>query len=183
MNTKAEYFAEVIAREIEQRRRRAKHQLANDLSAAHAAEIEAAQERVNLRVSAARKSLARQTNRETAFAIHSAKAAFATLRRSLQAKLLDDVHGELIAFAKSPKYEDFLLTKIGLLKGDFSVVLLRPEDMHFAEKIREATDLTPREGESGFIGGFILQSEDGRLRADHTFRVRLEGLGATWTDL
>ncbi|MCL1845309.1 MAG: hypothetical protein FWF77_05345 [Defluviitaleaceae bacterium] len=180
---KSEYFEEIIAREVEARRRRVKHQLANDLSKSHAAEIEAAQKRVNLRVDTARKNFSRKANRDTAVAVRCEKSAHSILRNSLQAKLLDDVYKELVTFANSPKYEEFLLTKINLLRGEFSVVLLRPEDMRFAEKIREATGLAPKEGESDYIGGFILQSGDGKIRADFTFKLRLENIGATWTDL
>ncbi|MCL2357152.1 MAG: V-type ATP synthase subunit E [Defluviitaleaceae bacterium] len=189
---KSDYFAEVISREIELRRRRAMHQLANDLSKTHAAEIEDAQKRVNLRIEAARKNLLRKSNHETTSAVHQEKSAYFSLRQSLLNSLLTDVRKELEAFAKSPKYENFLLLKINLLKADFAVVLLRPADMHFAEKIREATGLTPRAGDDEFLGGFILQSENGKIRADHTFNMRLRVMGrawdgmrdiSTWTDL
>jgi len=180
---KYEYFTETISGEIELRRRRAKHQLANDLSRNHAAEVEATQKRVNLRIETARKNISRKLNRETSAAIRCEKSAHFILRQSLQSKLMDDVYKELVSFASSPKYEDFMLTKIGLLRGNFSDVLLRPEDMHLAEKIHEATGLSPKEGNSDYIGGFILQSGDGKIRADHTFKLRLESIGSTWTDL
>lgn len=180
---KLQYFEEVVSREVELRKRRAKHRLAKDLSKECAAEIEAAQERVDLRVNTARNNLTRKSNSENAVALRDAKAAHFSLRKSFQSQILDDVREELISFANSSKYDDYLLPRIERVKADFAVVKLRPEDMRLAEKIRDTTGLTPVEGDSDYLGGFILQSENGKIRADYTFRTRLENIGSTWTDL
>jgi len=175
MEGKLKYFEEVIAREVEARKRRAKHQLANDLSKSAAVAIEAAEDKVNSRVEAARRDLMRKANKKIATATAEAKAAYITSRNIQQSKLLDDVLEKLKLFTQSAEYESYLIERINSVKAmqEFTVVKLRPKDIFFAEAIQKATGLMPLAGENDYIGGFILHSENGKVQADYTFKERI----------
>lgn len=171
---KLEYFAEVVEREVEARKRRAKHQLANDLGKKAAAAVSEAEREVNARVEAARREMNRNANRKIAAVTTEAKAAFNAVRNSHQAKLLAEVAEELTAFTKSAEYESYLIEKIAASKGEFTIAKLTPQDMQHAEKIHQNTGITAVTGETDYIGGFILLTENKKIQSDHTFKHRLE---------
>jgi predicted house-cleaning noncanonical NTP pyrophosphatase (MazG superfamily) len=154
--SKLEYFAEAINREISARKIRAKHQLANDLSQHAAAEISAAENRVNDEIEKARRKIARDTNKKIAAATAREKATHFATRDSRQAQLLEAVAQDLREFVNSDEYENYLAEQIEAAKAKFPFA---------AEVIRDPE------------GGFILQSENGKIRADHTFRTRLQAKG------
>jgi vacuolar-type H+-ATPase subunit E/Vma4 len=172
---KLEYFSDVVAREVENRRRRARHQLANNLSEHHAKAIEAAHEKINSRVEAMRLDLSRKANKKISEATTSARAKYNSQRELLSIKLHEDVARELKKFSQSDEYENYLIERILAAKAKWNfndgAVKLRPSDMVFADAIREATGLSPEEGDD-FMGGFILQNEN--AKGDYTFDARLE---------
>jgi vacuolar-type H+-ATPase subunit E/Vma4 len=174
---KLEYFAEAIEREIEARRRRLLHQIANDLSKETAAEIKAAEERVSSRVKAARRHLMQKANKKIALATAEARAGYITKQNFLHAKILADVTKELISFTQSEKYEGYLIEKINMAKTahTFSTVKLCPRGTQFSDAIQNKTGLMPVQGKDDFIGGFVLQGN--RVKSDHTFKARLQGAG------
>lgn len=153
MTEKLEFFAEIIEREIETKRRRQKHQLANDFAKKTAAAIEAAQEKTEFRVKAARNSLIRAANRKIALALTEAKAEYFRTRKHHQAKMLESVRQELKKFANSAEYDNYLQERI--------------------KQIKETLPFAATEVKHHPEGGFILQSENGKLRADYTFNTRL----------
>lgn len=176
---KLEFFAEAINREVEARKRRAKHQLANDLSKSNAKSIEEAAENVNYQIDAAHREATRKSNKKVAAATTQAKAAYFAKQKSHKAQILSEVSEALKNFANSAEYETYLLQQIAAAKArhafaaNSATVKLRPQDMHLAEKIRETTGLHPKSGNPSFIGGFILQSENGKICADYTFKTKL----------
>lgn len=174
---KLEYFAETIEREVDLRKRRAKHRLASEISQAHAKTVEAAAEKITARVEAARRDLKREANKKIAAATAEAKAKFFAKRKILKLQLLDEVLSELIAFARSEEYVKFLIKKILAAKADFPdetpVVKIGRNDTRAIFSIAQATGISPEISESDYIGGFIIESGDGKIRADYTFRTRL----------
>ena len=177
---KVEYFAEAITREVAARKLRARHTTANDLNKSVAKEIEAAEDEVNSRVEAARRELVRVANKKVADATATAKGEYIELRDSLRRGLLDDVTQDLRAFTRSDEYEVYLIERIRLekVRSNLTVVKLHFDDMRFVENIRQATGLTIVECIGDFIGGFVMQSENGKVSADFTFKARLEKAGA-----
>ncbi|MCL2578373.1 MAG: V-type ATP synthase subunit E family protein [Defluviitaleaceae bacterium] len=174
---KIAYFAEIIGREVTAKKRRAKHQLANDLSKDAAKAIEAAIKKVDSQVAATRRQISRNENKKISEAITHEKASYFAMRNSHHAKLLDEVTEDLKLFTTSAEYESYLTERINEAKSKHSfaaAVKIRPEDMFFKQKIEEATGLKPLPGESDYIGGFILQNENGKISADYTFRTRLK---------
>ncbi|MDR0273454.1 MAG: V-type ATP synthase subunit E [Clostridiales bacterium] len=169
---KLEYFSEIITRETETKKRRALHQLANDLGKSTATEIAAAEEKMKSRVEAKRREIIRKSNRKIAEALARAKAEYFAARNALEEKLNEDVIAELKKFTQSEKYENYLVERINLYSSSFRTVKFRPQDMHLAEKIAQATGLQTQAGENDFMGGFILQNE--KIQADYTFKTRLE---------
>ncbi|MCL1883366.1 MAG: hypothetical protein FWF81_06425 [Defluviitaleaceae bacterium] len=173
-NRKLEYFAEAIEREVESRKRREKHQIANDLSRKTADAIKREEEKMDFVIETARRDVMRKSNKKIALATAKAKAAFITKQNELHAEILNDVNGDLIAFTQSEKYKDYLIEKINATKTshNFSAVKLRPADMEFANEILQKTNLTPVQGNDDYIGGFILQNETAKL--DQTFKFKLQ---------
>jgi vacuolar-type H+-ATPase subunit E/Vma4 len=169
---KLEYFTEVISREVELKKRRAKHQLANDISKNIAGVISSTEEKINAREQAKRRELTRKANKEIALATNRAKAKFNSFQNSLHKKIYFEILEELKLFTQSPKYEQYLIERMNEKKSNFSVVKLCQRDMHFAAAIQKATGLTPEAVEDDYIGGFILQS--GRMLADYTFITRVK---------
>ncbi|MCL2224601.1 MAG: V-type ATP synthase subunit E [Defluviitaleaceae bacterium] len=175
---KVAYFAGSIEREVAARKQRTKHQLALDLGKKAAEKIEAAEKKSTAQIEATRREINRDTNEKLSAATKRAKAAYFATRNSLQAQLLEDVAQDLGAFANSPEYENYLAERITKAKAKFpsaTAVKLRPQDMHFSQKIQDVTALTPLPlpAETNCIGGFILQNENGKIRADYTFETRL----------
>ncbi|MCL2215695.1 MAG: hypothetical protein FWB91_01615 [Defluviitaleaceae bacterium] len=184
MNTekKLQYFTEAIAREVEARQRRARHQAANDLSEETASALESAESRAHFQLEATRRKLLREANKKIAAATTGARANFAAKRKSLFERLTAEAAEELESFTRSPEYEDYLIKSIAQAQeergfADGALLKLHPRDMHFAEKIRQTTGLNATEGDENYIGGFVLESA--ASRADYTFKTRLLDLTST----
>ncbi|MCL1842451.1 MAG: hypothetical protein FWF79_01425 [Defluviitaleaceae bacterium] len=172
---KLEYFAEVIAREVEARKRRAKHQTANDLSKKTAAALVAAEDRINAATEAARRDILRKSNAKVAAATAQAKAEFLSARDTARARMYEELANELKAFTRCAEYENYLIERINYVKTlAFDIVKLCPSDSHHAEAVAKATGLTIAENRDEFMGGFILQSKNGKILADHSFQTRLK---------
>lgn len=172
---KLQYFTDAINREIQTKRKHARHQVANDLSNQTASALEAAENRAEFQREATRRKLWRESNKKIASATAEARANLAAKRESLKNQLLNEAAKDLRAFAEnSPEYETYLIERITQAQEwrSFSSVKLRPQDMHYAEAIRQATGFSPEEGEADYIGGFVLQSATSR--ADYTFKARLQ---------
>jgi len=170
---KLDYFAEAVSREVESKRRRAKHQAACDLSKKTAAAIESAQEKTNLRAEKIRRELIREANKKISAATTEAKAKYIASQNFLHVEMKKNIARELKFFAQKNEYEIYLIERIIALRENFSTVILRPEDMKFAQTIEQFTGLVAEEG-SNFLGGFILQSENKKIILDCTFETRLE---------
>ena len=174
---KLHYFTDAIAREVDARKQRAKHQMANNLSGETAAALEAAESRANFQFEATRRKLQRTANKKTAAATTQARADFTTKRNKLMNSLRQEAEEELLTFAEeSPEYESYLIEKITkeLNRSHFttdSTLKIHPRDMKFAESIQKSTGLTPTKGTTDSIGGFILESPTSR--ADYTFKTLL----------
>jgi vacuolar-type H+-ATPase subunit E/Vma4 len=168
---KLDYFAEVISREVESKRRRAKHQAANNLSISTAKAIEAAQNKADLELEKVRRGLLRESNKKIAAATYEARAAYNVLRSRLREDVFKAAEKELWEFTEKSEYEIYLSEQINALKSDFAFVLLCPRDMRFS---RAAAGLIAEEGLQEYIGGFILLSENRKIQADYTFKTRLE---------
>ncbi|MCL2457186.1 MAG: V-type ATP synthase subunit E [Defluviitaleaceae bacterium] len=173
MNAKLEYFAEIISREVETKRRRAKHQAACDLSKKTATEIESAQEKINLRIEKIRGEAVRESNKKISAATAKIKAKYIASQNFLRAELKKNIARDLKIFAQKNEYEIYLIERIIALREGFSTVILRPEDMKFAQTIAQFTGLSVEEGKN-FSGGFILQNENKKIFLDYTFETRLE---------
>ena len=172
---KLQYFTDVIFREIATKKQRIKHQAANSISKETATAIEAAEDRVNFQIEAAKRKLWRDVNIKVSAATKEARRILAAKRNAISGALMQEVAAELITFTQTPGYESYLISRItqARKKGrDFTTVKLTPRDMRFAGAIRQATGLSPVAGDGDYIGGFVLQSTSSR--ADHTFKTRLE---------
>jgi vacuolar-type H+-ATPase subunit E/Vma4 len=182
MNKKLEYFAQIIEREVELKKQRAKHRLANDLGEKAAEEIKKAEKIIYTYTEEKKRDLKRRANKKIAAATAEAKAAFNETRTMLNAKMLDGVSEKLKEFTQSAEYEIYLTERIRAARAvqgfHAGVVKLRPEDMRFAQAIHQATGLTPVTGENDYAGGFILQSKNEKIKADYTFKTQLEIKGA-----
>ncbi|MCL2839187.1 MAG: hypothetical protein FWE05_00305 [Defluviitaleaceae bacterium] len=110
MEAKLNYFTEAIAREVEIRKQRKKHQLANDLSAETATALETAENRANFQIEATRQKLKREMNKKTAAAITEARAAFAIKREALANQLISEAKKQLELL--SHDYDPDLLRQI-----------------------------------------------------------------------
>jgi vacuolar-type H+-ATPase subunit E/Vma4 len=174
---KLEYFAEAIGREVEARKRRAKHQLANDLGKAAAAEIGAAEEKMQKQLEKTRREAQRESNKKIAAETARAKAAYFAAQESQRAELRREVAQELTAFANSTDYESYLIERILAAKSKhsfFAAVRLCSQGLQFAEKITQATGLATQPANPDCIGGFVLQNENGTIQLDCTFKTRLK---------
>ena len=174
---KLEFFAEVIGREVASRKQREKHRLANDLSRESAEAIAAAESAMASRVAAAKREIIRETHKRLSAETRRARGEYVSKRDVFFAEVIAAVTEDLQDFASSDMYENWLDEQISRAKAkhDFAVIIkLRPEDMPFAEKIREASDLAPIPGETDYIGGFILENETGNIQANYTFKSRLD---------
>jgi len=172
---KLEYFADVIFREVAAKKQRIKHQAANSISEDTATALEAAEDRANFQIEAAKRKLLREINIKISIATKEARAALGARRDIISDDLMQEAAAELVTFTQAPGYEAYLISRItqARQKGrGFTSVKLSPRDMRFAVAVRQATGLSTVEGEGDYIGGFVLQSASSR--ADHTFKTRLE---------
>ena len=174
---KLEYFADVLAHEIEAKKRRATHRLANDLSQSTANAIESAEKKMLLRVEKMRNELTAQANKKIAYAANQAKSLFFVMQTKHRAKLLEDVRKNLEDFTKTDDYQNWLTQKILDAKAAHRfahTVKIRPQDSTLRAKIETATALAVIVDDDDYIGGFVLQCETGKTRADYTFREKLQ---------
>jgi vacuolar-type H+-ATPase subunit E/Vma4 len=153
MAEKLAYFEEAIEREIKARRLRVQHQAANDLSKKIAAEVEAAQVRVDRQTEEKRQELTREANKKIAAATAREKGEYLTACAAIRSRLVEEVAAELAEFANSDAYEYYLSERI--------------------DKVKAALDIGTTKVELCPNGGFVLVSEDGNARADFTFKTRL----------
>jgi len=178
---KIDYFTETINREVNAKKSKAKHQLANSLSQKVSARISAAEAKLQVQAAAEKRELAHSINRQISQMQFEEKNKFIDMRDRCIAQLFEDVRGDLRYFTQSPEYEPFLVEQINKAKEshDFAIVQIAPADMHMAEKINSATGLIVEEGDENYIGGFLLLTEDRKIRIDRTFKTRLAEIGAS----
>ena len=192
---KLSYFAEVIMREVDTKRRQVTHQIANDISGDIAAAISNAEQTAKSRVEAVRREIRRAKNKKIASAITELKIQYINVRNQKVDKLFEDVKVDLLDFTRSPEYPKFIIEKLSKLQKTlrktlqkklqktlleeniyvekFTYVRLCPRDMHLAESILESTGLIAESGTNEFIGGFILISKNRRMQIDYTFKTCL----------
>ncbi|MCL2200078.1 MAG: hypothetical protein FWB80_14290 [Defluviitaleaceae bacterium] len=175
---KVEYFEAVVGREVERRVRGARVRVLRELAEAEARELAETRARVRERVEEATREMERNANRAVAEATREAKTEYNTIRTAFFKEVRREVIAELRAFTQTMEYVDYLKEKIAEnMRDGLDKLLLRPQDMHFAEEIKKSTDdkISSIEiGEDDFIGGFILLGE--KVRSDHTFKTRLGSL-------
>jgi len=174
-NKKVDYFTKSVTREVNTRKRKAKHQLANRLSAEFSVGISAAEKKVQNFLDEERRQIARYVNRQVSEVQFAERLRYVNKRDACATELFEEVRADLLAFVDSAEYEVYLLEriKIAAQMHDFAVVRLTPRDMCFAEGIEAAANLTAEEGEADYIGGFVLLTENRKTQADYTFKARL----------
>lgn len=101
-------------------------------------------------------------------------------RNSLADKIFDEVSENLVEFAKSDKYLDFIIRKINdsldVFPCETAKLLVSKKDLELSEKIKEKvsaiTDVVV--DKKNVLGGFILMNEEAGLLIDQTFKTLIE---------
>lgn len=173
-----DYFSQAIERDVNAKRHHARRQLVGSLDELVSAEVTTAEARAKNRLQEETLQLTRSINREISRAIFAAKSECVNARDRQIAALLEEVAVKLKAFTRSPEYVAYTIKRITEVRplADFAIVSLAPDDMHMAEKITAATGLLAEEG-GDYIGGFVLFTENRMIRADYTFKTRLNEIG------
>lgn len=106
------------------------------------------------------------------------KKAVVELRNRYWDEMFDRVRCRIKEFVQSDEYEGFLLTKIkdACSQNADSTVYLSPEDMIYADKIKDMTGCSVFEYENGedLIGGFKLKINSKNAIIDSSFKAGLE---------
>jgi len=158
------YFTQAIAREVESRKRQARYKMAAEFSGEITAAVEAAKEDAAAQNQAQVQAIQKIMNRRVSEAKAESRRALSGLRERLTARFFEQVKAELISFTKTKEYETYLINKIQAAQANsryqYTFVQLTPSDMHLAEAIKTATDITPEEGDASMIGGFKLLTQN-----------------------
>ena len=172
---KLQYFANVVAHEVEAKKRHVKSAAAVKHNKYIEETLEAAARRVNVMMRAKQDEIKRDANRQIAKAKVHAMAGFVQTRKEQIDRLFVGVQGKLARFTQEAEYENYLINRIKQVQksGLFSIIKLSPHDMRLESAIKTATGLAPEVGSHDYIGGFILLDANRRIQADYTFRTRL----------
>ena len=174
---KLEYFAQLISKEVEAKKLKARRQMAADMEKAIADALSAAETEAEQHIKNERQAIQKAQNKRRTEAKAQARRQLASLREELTAKLLEEVKTTLDDFIHSHEYESHLIdniqTALANSKHNFTYIQLTPNDMRLSHAIQEATGLTPEVGSESAIGGFKLLSANRGIAADFTFAPRL----------
>jgi len=175
---KLDYFSEIITKEVEAKKRKARRQMAAEAAEAISHATAKAETEANTQIEAERQATQKSNNKRISEADSQARRALAALREQLTAQLFDDIKSDIIAFTTSPDYENFLINSIQVtqsqIRHPFTYIQLPPSTFHLSSKIQEVTGLTPEPGGESDIGGFILLSANRSMASDNTFKSSLE---------
>ncbi|MCL2404286.1 MAG: V-type proton ATPase subunit E [Defluviitaleaceae bacterium] len=114
MNTekKLEYFAETIAREIEEKKRKARQQLAAEMNETVSQAVAEAEAKAEQQIHMQRQAINKANNKRITEAKTQARRALTSLREQLAAELFYEIKTEIIAFTNSHDYESYLVSSI-----------------------------------------------------------------------
>ncbi|MCL2572006.1 MAG: hypothetical protein FWE11_06345 [Defluviitaleaceae bacterium] len=171
------YFTEAIAKEVDERKRKARSEMSAHFDKEVSQATEEAQAETNAQIGAQIQAIAKVMNKRITEATTESRRNLSNLRERLTAQLFDQVKADIIAFTKSPEYESFLIDNIKAAQASvgysFSFIQLSHEDMSFAEAIQEATGLTPEPDDVNLIGGFKLLANNRAMVYEDTLWARL----------
>jgi|GEM_PF-1010854 len=176
---KIDYFTDTIAREVSARKRKQMHQLANNLSKDVSAKISAAETKIKIRLDIAQRQITRDINKHLSQVAFEEKSKYINMKNRYISQLFEDVRRDLNSFTQTLAYADSMIQHIESVKQKhaFTIVQVMPTDMHLSEKIEAATRLKVEACETDCIGGFIMLTENRKIRADYTFKTRLAEIG------
>ena len=177
MNTekKLEYFTEAINKEVESKKRNARHEMAASFEAEVSKAVAQTQAETDAQVNAQKQAIKRAGNIRINEAETEARRSLSTLTERLTAQLFDAVKTDIINFTKSPQYETYLIETVRsiLTKFPYKYIQLSSQDTHLEGAIKDATGLTVEFTEECIIGGFRLLSENRSKITEHTIQARL----------
>lgn len=105
------------------------------------------------------------------------KSALISLRSSITDKVFTEVKERIAEFTKSENYVSFLLKSAEMLKkaiGENATVLMRGEDMKYAEKIKAAANCQVKEDNAIILGGLRAVNSDETVIIDDSLEHRLD---------
>ena len=174
---KLEYFAEAIAKEVESRKLKARKQMAEDMDQAITIAVAEADTKAEQYILNETQAMQKTGNKRISEAQAQARYALASLREDLNTRLLEDVKADIDTLTKSDGYKSYIInsiqTAVANSKHSFIYIQLTPGDMRLGPAVREATGLTPEEGDDSDLGGFKLLTANRGIEADFTFKSRL----------
>jgi len=172
---KLEYFIEAINKEVETKKRHARHQLTASANDEVTQAVTLSSEEANTQTQAQLHAIQKIMNKRITAAKTESRRALATLKERLIAQLFDQIKADVVAFTESPEYEIFLIdnAKASQSRHPFAFIQLTPKDMHLADAIQKATGLVPEQGDETMLGGFKLLTENLSKGQEHTLSGRI----------
>lgn len=121
-----------------------------------------------------------QCKRDVAKHSLEAKRSLLIKRNEITQRVFDNVRNNILEYAKTPEYKQYLLKSIDVFSKNNSYesidILVRNEDMKFSDEIKTAyaKNCNVKEFPSIKVGGFIARNEEIGVYFDETLEKKLE---------
>jgi len=174
---KLAFFTEAIAREVEAKKRQARHQMTAAANEEIAQAANAASAEAKAQTQAQLGAIHKIMNKRLTATQTENRRNLATLQERLTAQLFELIRADVIAFTQSPEYEGHIIASVQAAQAQarypYAYIQLTPNDMHLADAIKNATGLTPEPGEESMLGGYKLLTEGRNVGLEHSFSARI----------
>jgi len=174
---KLECFIKIINKEVKSRKSQARHQMTATANEEITQAVTASSAEANAQTQAQLHTIQKIMNKRITAAQTESRRGLATLRERLTAQLFDQVKADIIAFANSPEYENYMVESIqkaqAQARSPYVFIQLAPNNTNLYDTIQNATGLTPEQGDENMLGGFKLLTENRSKGHEHTLSARL----------